>query len=94
MSVTIRPYQGGPEWEVDIRVKLPDGTPKRERLKAPVLSKSGALRWGQAREREILLQRPTRLRKEVVPTLTEFAPRFVSGASLAWCLPTSGGSGG
>lgn len=83
MSVTIRPYQGGPEWEVDIRVKLPDGTLKRERLKAPVLSKSGALRWGQAREREILRQGPTRLRKEVVLTLAEFAPRFLSGYAEA-----------
>ena len=34
MSVTIRPYQGGPEWEVDIRIELPDGTMKRERRKA------------------------------------------------------------
>ena len=83
MSVTIRPYQGGPEWEVDIRVELPDGTMKRERRKAPVLSKSGALRWGQAREREILRKGPTRSRKEVVPTLAEFAPRFLSGYAEA-----------
>ena len=83
MSVTIRPYQGGPEWEVDIRVKLPDGTMKRERLKAPVLSRSAALRWGQAREREILRKGPTRLSKEVVPTLSEFVPRFLSGYAEA-----------
>lgn len=83
MSVTIRPYQGGPEWEVDIRVELPDGTMKRERRKAPVLSKSGALRWGQAREREILRKGPTRSRKEVAPTLAEFAPRFLSGYAEA-----------
>jgi len=69
--------------EVDIRVVLPDGTMKRERRKAPVLSKSGALRWGQAREREILRKGPTRSRKEVVPTLLEFAPRFLSGYAEA-----------
>ena len=83
MSVKIRPYKDGPEWEVDIRVELPDGTMKRERRKAPVLSKSGALRWGQAREREILRKGPTRSRKEVVPTLAEFAPRFLSGYAEA-----------
>ena len=84
MSVTIRPYQGGPEWEVDIRIELPDGTMKRERRKAPVMSKSGALRWGQAREREILRTGPTeRLKKEVVTTLAQFAPRFLSGYAEA-----------
>lgn len=31
MSVTIRKYQGGEDWEVDIRVLLPDGTLIRER---------------------------------------------------------------
>ena len=83
MSVTIRPYLGGPCWEVDIRVELPDGTMMRERRKAPVTSKFGALRWGQAREREILRQGPRAKRKEVIPTLTEFAPRFLSGYAEA-----------
>ena len=81
MSVKVRPYrQGG--WEVDIRVRLLDGTWSRERRKAPVSSKSGALRWGQDREREILLHRPAKRRKEV-PTLAEFAPRFLEGYAVA-----------
>ncbi len=81
MSVKVRPYrQGG--WEVDIRVRLPDGTWRRERRKAPVSSKSGAIRWGQAREREIPLHRPAKRRKEV-PTLAEFAPRFLEGYAVA-----------
>ena len=83
MSVRIRPYKDGPEWEVDIRVELPDGTMKRERRKAPMLGKSDALRWGQAREREILRRDPMKHQKEVVPTLAEFAPRFLSGYAEA-----------
>ncbi len=83
MSVKIRPYKDGPEWEVDIRVELPDGTMKRERRKAPMLAKSDALRWGQAREREILRRDPTQWQKEVVPTLAEFVPRFLSGYAEA-----------
>jgi integrase len=83
MSVKIRPYQGGPEWEVDIRVVMPDGTPRRERRKAPVASKSAALRWGQAREREILREDPRTQGKEVAPTLREFASRFMSGYAEA-----------
>jgi integrase len=48
------------------------------------MSKSGALRWGQAREREILRTGPTeRLKKEVVTTLAQFAPRFISGYAEA-----------
>jgi len=83
MSVTIRPYKGGPELEVDIRVKLPDRTIRRERLKAPMLSESAARSWGEARERKILRDHPTDSRKEVVPTLAEFAPRFLSGYAEA-----------
>ena len=78
MSVTIRPYRRG-GWEVDVRIVLPDGTPYRDRRKAPVSSKSAARRWGQARERELLIHRPQarpQPRKEV-PTLAEFAGRFV-----------------
>ena len=45
MSVTVRPYRSG-GWEVDITFRLPNGQKHRERSKAPVISKSGALRWG------------------------------------------------
>src|SRR5688500_868664 len=86
MSVTIRPYRGG-GWEVDIRVVSPDGTRhKRERKHAPISSRTAVGRWAAARERvlfERLLSPPKdQLRKEV-PTLQEFAPRFVDGHARA-----------
>jgi integrase len=72
---------------VDIRVVLPDDTEHRERRKAPVSSKSAAQRWGDAREREWFHQlthpQPTVQPKKVVPTLTEFAPRFLKGHAHA-----------
>jgi hypothetical protein len=43
-------------YEVDIRGRLPDGTKYRERVKAPVPTRSAALRWGQQREAEIIQQ--------------------------------------
>ena len=57
-------------WEVDIQVVLPDGTPVRQRKKAPVSSKSGALRWGKERERHLVRHGSANARKEV-PTLAE-----------------------
>ena len=55
MSVKIRPYING-GLEVDIRIEFPDGTHLRERRKAQVSSKSGAERWGRAREAVLLSQ--------------------------------------
>ena len=84
MSVNVRPYRRG-GWEVDVRVLLPDGRRRRERRRAPVSSKTAALRWGQARERELLIHRPavpTTPRKEV-PTLQVFAERFLDGYARA-----------
>jgi integrase len=86
MSVTIRPYRRG-GWEVDIRVVLPDDSGHRQRRKAPVASRSTAQRWGEAREREWyyqlthpqLKQDP----KKEVPTLNEFAPRFLEDYARA-----------
>ena len=72
-------------WEVDVRVVLPDGSCRRERRRAPVSSRSAALRWGQARERELLIHRPAvspTPRKEV-PTLGEFVERFLDGHARA-----------
>ena len=44
MSVTIRPYRSG-GWEIDIRVVTPDGARDlRERRRAPMLSRSAAVR--------------------------------------------------
>lgn len=90
MSVTVRPYMGGPNWEVDIRVTMPDRSVVRERKKAPVSSRSGAKRWGQAREREILLEGPKQEEKEVAPTLREFVPRFIEKYAEANRLKPSG----
>lgn len=100
MTVTVRPYRKG-GWEVDIHVRLDDGRQHRERRRSPVASRSGALRWGQDRERHILkngldpkperpgleatpvpitTEAPTR---SEVPTLAEFAPRYIEGYSRA-----------
>ena len=67
---------------MDIQFRLPDGTRHRERYKAPVESKSGALRWGQDRERHLLQHGPEPAKKEV-PTLEEFAPKFLEGYAKA-----------
>ena len=40
-------------WEVDLAVRLPDGTRVRERVKAPVTGRSAAFRWAQDREAAI-----------------------------------------
>ncbi|MGH9463533.1 MAG: tyrosine-type recombinase/integrase, partial [Vicinamibacteria bacterium] len=76
-------------WEIDIRTVLPDGTNLRERRKAPVGSKSGAKRWGEHRETELILEHrekkaeePPEPRREV-PTLAEFTPRFLDGYARA-----------
>src|SRR5688572_33188157 len=76
MSVCVRAYRGSKAWEVDLTVRLPNGRRYRERSKAPVASKSGALRWGQDRERHLVQHGPEPPKKEV-PTLKEFAPRFM-----------------
>ena len=81
MSVKVRRYRRG-GWEVDIAVLLPDGTRFRERKKASVSSLTGARRWGEARERELLRSGPARVRKEV-PTPRDSAPRFLEGYARA-----------
>src|SRR5436190_6234021 len=81
MSVTVRPYRKG-GWEVDLTFRLPDGSMHRERRKAPVSSKSGAQKWGQDRERH-LLQHGRPAPKKEVPTLEQFATRFVDGYARA-----------
>ena len=83
MSVRVVPYRTG-GWEVDVRVVLPDGSRRRDRKKLAVSSKSGARRWAEARERELLIHRPIEAppRKEV-PTLQAFAQRFLDGYARA-----------
>ena len=94
MSIKIRPYRRG-GWEVDIRVVTPDGTREvRERKRAPISSRSAAGRWAESRERVLFerLMKPPQdnvVRKEV-PTLREFAPRFLDGHARANRLKPSG----
>jgi integrase len=86
MTIKVRTWTKGKRvgFEVDIRFTYPDGTPFRQRIKAPVDSKSAARRWGEARERELLLQPSPRMRQRQkeeerkVPTLREFGPRVIS----------------
>ena len=86
MSITIRPYRRG-GWEVDIRVIAPDGTRElRERKRAPVSSRSAAVRWAEGRERLLfdrLMHPPLDIPPKEVPTLREFAPRFIDGHARA-----------
>lgn len=88
MSVTVRPYRRG-GWEVDIQWRSPEGRRRRERRRVSVSSKAAAQRWGEAREREILVNGP-RPRQKEVPTLEELAPRFMDGHALANRLKPSG----
>ncbi len=81
MSVTLRPYRSG-GWEVDITIRLPDGSQYRERKRAARFSKSSAQRWAQDRERYLLQHGPPAANREV-PTLEAFAPRFVDGHARA-----------
>jgi integrase len=80
MSVNVRPYRNG-GWMVDINTRLSNGSPYRER-RVVSHSKSAAQRWGQNRERHLLQHGPPQTKKEV-PTLQEFAPRFVDGYARA-----------
>jgi integrase len=77
MSVKVRPYRRG-GWEVDVRVHLPDGTLRRERKKISLTSRTAAQRWGEARERELLIHGAPKPRKEV-PTLADFEQTFIDG---------------
>jgi len=88
MSVTLRKYRRG-GWEVDVTVRLPDGSRLRERSKSPASSKSAAQRWGEDRERHLLQHGPAEPRKEA-PTLGEFAPQFLDGYAVANRLKPSG----
>jgi integrase len=80
MSVSVRPYRTG-GWLVDVRVRLADGSRYRDR-KRFTASKSVAQRWGQERERH-LLQFGLPAPKKEVPTLRDFAPRFMEGHARA-----------
>lgn len=81
MSVKIRPYtrRGKTAWEVDIRIRMPDGSEHRERVKSPVSSKSGTKYWAEQREAELLRSGLARTEEaKVVPTLSEFREKFMT----------------
>ncbi len=88
MSVKVRRYKRG-GWEVDIRVVLPNGHDRRERKRAPVSGRSAALRWGQERERQLVIHGSPTVRKEV-PTFEAFVPRFLGDYAVANRLKPSG----
>ena len=80
MGVKLTQYRRG-GWEVDITYRSPNGKQQRER-RTTTASKSVAQRWGEQRERELMLRGSAIKRKEV-PTLKEFAPRFLDGYARA-----------
>jgi integrase len=80
MSVRVRRRKRG--WMVDVMTRLSDGLRHRERKCLRVTSKSAAQRWGENRERYLLQNGLPRAKKEV-PTLKEFAPRFLDGHARA-----------
>jgi len=82
MSVNVRPYRGKTGgWHVDVIVQLPNGLPFRHRRRLST-SKTAARQWGQDRERHLLQHGPPTIAKEV-PSLEEFAPRFIEGHARA-----------
>jgi integrase len=81
MSVRVVKYHGG-GWMVDLRVRLSSGKRYRERKVISARSKSAATRWAEQREHHLLEHGPTIEAKEV-PTLEEFAPRFIDGHARA-----------
>ncbi|MFO0681447.1 MAG: site-specific integrase [Sandaracinus sp.] len=84
MTIKIRKYKGRKDvLEVDIVVRMPNGETVRERRKAPVSSRSGAMRWAAEREREILTRGITPKLRADVSTIIEFKPRFIDGYARA-----------
>ncbi len=81
MSVRLTPYRGD-RWQADIRVRLADGSRYRERPVLSARSKTAARRWAEQRAHHLLEHGPTPEAKEV-PTLEEFAPRFIDGHARA-----------
>jgi len=89
MSVKVRPYRGtkaGNDWEIDIRFEWPDGDVYRERKRTPCDSRAQALRWGEAREREMFKKGKEAIEAEkriAVPTLEVFWERYLSDHCIA-----------
>jgi integrase len=89
MTVTVREYRKSKRvgFEVDIRFEWPDGSIYRRRVRAPVSTKPQAMAWGRSREMEIIRvgqPSPAALAEaKEVPTLKDFAPRFIEGYARA-----------
>ncbi len=97
VRVSLWNKNGQKGFEVDILFRWSDGTKYRERKKAPVTSESAARRWGQQREAHLMaagkgavesakaskLAPPSTSGPSLVPTLSEFAPRFQTGHGIA-----------
>lgn len=96
MTVKLRPArlkkgQTVAGWEYDLHFCWPDGTHFRERKNSPVPSKSGSLKYAQAREASLLAggkaafeaARAPLIPADPVPTLAAFWPRFVRDHYLA-----------
>jgi integrase len=64
---------------VDVIYRLPNGKRARDRRRVRVASKSAAQRWGEARERHLLLHGPSLPVEKEVPTLEQFASRWLDG---------------
>jgi integrase len=75
--------QGNGGWEYDISLTLPDGTQIRERKKSPVDSRSGTQRYAEERMSHLRGGTARTGPKVVVPTLAEFAPRYIDGYARA-----------
>lgn len=83
MSVRLFPARSGTGFEFDIRIRWPEGDRDRDRGRCPVPSKSGALRWAQAREAALLgagreAYRAPKIATPELPTLAAFWPRIVA----------------
>ena len=84
MSVTVRPYRSG-GWEVDItRPASGRHATSRAEARVRVSSQVGGATVGARPASGICSSaRPARQRKREVPTLEEFAPRFLDGYARA-----------
>jgi integrase len=78
--VKVRRRKGRNGFQVDIVLRLPDGTRVRERVKPPCSTHAAALRWGQQREATLFSrggQKPEAAAREV-PTLGDFTEQFMT----------------
>lgn len=77
MSVRLRQWKKGEAWDVDVHFQHVDGRIERVRKASPVNTRRGAEQY----EREVraaLLARPYGKEAKQVPTLAQFAERFLT----------------